>query len=147
MVTLAQLAGYAVFVALLWWGGNRFCRAVLAASGAHAAPDTAGASPEDEARALAAGRAIGVLERSLVLVGIVTARWEVVAGVVALKTVARYKELDQQFNAEYFLIGSLASLLWAALVTLALLVYDARLGFELAEALRGLLGRPPARTW
>jgi hypothetical protein len=131
----------------LWWGGNRFCRAVLAASGAHAAPDTAGASPADEARALAAGRAIGVLERSLVLVGIVTARWEVVAGVVALKTVARYKELDQQFNAEYFLIGSLASLLWAALVTLALLVYDARLGFELAEALRGLLGRPPARTW
>ena len=65
MVTPAQLAGDVVFVLLLWWGGNRFCRAVLAASGAHAAPDAAGTTPEDEARALAAGRAIGILERSV----------------------------------------------------------------------------------
>lgn len=147
LVTLAQFAGYAAFVVLLWWGGNLFCRAVLAVSGARAAPDAAHATAEEKARLLAAGRAIGILERSLVLIGIVSARWEVVAGVVALKTVARYKELDQQFNAEYFLIGSLASLLWAAVVTLALLLYDARLGFEVAMHVRALLGRPTPPGW
>jgi hypothetical protein len=62
---------------------------------------------------LRAGRVIGVLERLLIFVGLTASSWEILAGVVALKTVARYSKLDEQNKAEYFLIGSLASILWA----------------------------------
>ncbi len=140
---VATIAGYLLFVPLLWWGGNAFCRAVLRASGAPAAPrpsvEASAPVAADEQNALAAGRSIGILERSLILIGILTARWEVVAGVIALKTVARYKELDKQLNAEYFLIGSLASILWAALLTLALFVYDNHIGFDTLTEVRALL--------
>jgi hypothetical protein len=139
----AIVVGYALVAPLLWWAGNAFCRFVLAASGAGQVPPAesdAPAPPADEG-ALRAGRFIGVLERSLVLIGIVSARWEVVAGVVALKTVARYKELDDRFNAEYFLIGSLASILWAVLVALGLVLFDAHLGFGIVQDVKLLVAR------
>jgi hypothetical protein len=60
---------------------------------------------------------IGILERLLIFLGLVASSWEILAGVVALKTVARYSDLDKQDKAEYFLIGSLASILWAVVVS------------------------------
>jgi len=86
-----------------------------------------------------AGRVIGSLERILIVIGVLTVRWEVLAGVVALKTVARYKELDTQLNAEYFLIGSLASILWAILVAALFLYFDAQFGFDLVANIRAVL--------
>jgi len=129
---IAQITGYLLFLPVLWWLGNAFCRGVLAMAGAEAAASGMNHGVGSAARQIfAAGRTIGILERSLILLGIVTGRWEVMAAVVALKTVARYRELDKQLNAEYFLVGSLASILWAVLVAGALLLFDSRLGLSL----------------
>jgi len=59
------------------------------------------------------GQMIGNLERLLIFIAIIIQEWSLVGIVVALKTIARYKELDDQDKSEYFLIGSLFSLLWA----------------------------------
>lgn len=85
---------------------------------------------------------IGILERILIFVGLTASSWEILAGVVALKTVARYSKLDEQNRAEYFLIGSLASILWAVIVTVAAVLYDRSFGFEFFTALAGLFEVP-----
>jgi hypothetical protein len=83
-----------------------------------------------------AGRMIGSLERAIILLGLAAGSWEIIAAVIALKTVGRFKELDERLQAEYFLIGSLASIVWAGLVSLALLQFDGTLGFHIADLLR-----------
>ncbi|MEM9234876.1 MAG: hypothetical protein AAGA69_11660, partial [Pseudomonadota bacterium] len=98
--------GYAGLIGLLWWGGNIFCSLIIRLAERPDDPETVSIKPDDAQ--LAAGRVIGILERSLIAAGILTGKWEVMAAVIALKTVARYKELEQQIQAEYFLIGSLA---------------------------------------
>lgn len=67
--------------------------------------------------------------------------WEILVAVVALKTVARYKELDDQINAEYFLIGSMASILFAVIMALALIGYDHYLGFDLFLSVSQIFGK------
>ena len=86
-----------------------------------------------------AGRVIGVLERLLIFLGLIASSWEILAGVVALKTVARYKELDEQNRAEYFMVGSLASILWAVVITVAFAAYDHALGFGILPLFLRLL--------
>lgn len=63
------------------------------------------------------GKIIGFFERILIGLGIMLKSWEIVAGVIALKSISRYRELDIKINAEYFLIGSMISLIWAFVVT------------------------------
>lgn len=75
------------------------------------------------------GRVIGLFERIIIGIGILLQSWPIVAGVVALKSISRYKELDHQMNAEYFLVGSMVSILWAFVVTF-LFIY---LNFVLKE--------------
>ena len=149
---------YLGFIPLLLNAGNLFCRSVANACGAPPLPPgaadkagdatvdaaAAGAPPSGDASSskeqrMKAGRVIGSLERILIVIGVLTVRWEVLAGVVALKTVARYKELDTQLNAEYFLIGSLASILWAILVAALFLYFDAQFGFDLVANIRAVL--------
>ena len=115
---LALAAGYLAIPILLWWPGNWICRAMIGASRTPQPQSEPDDNPVDDVT-LRGGRYIGMLERSLIFIGIVSQHWELVAGVVALKSVARYKELDRQINAEYFLIGSLTSILWAILVAFA----------------------------
>lgn len=67
------------------------------------------------------GKMIGNLERLLILIAIIIQEWSLIGIVVALKTIARYKELDDQDKSEYFLIGSLFSLLWAVSVSVLVL--------------------------
>ncbi|ACV11192.1 hypothetical protein Huta_1009 [Halorhabdus utahensis DSM 12940] len=89
-------------------GGNTIVRGILPADG----PE----SPEGD---LEAGSLIGSLERWLILVLGLAGRWEAVALVVAVKSIARFEELKQRPFAEYFLVGTLASVLVAiALVVL-----------------------------
>lgn len=57
------------------------------------------------------------------------------AGVVALKTVARVKELDERLDAEYFLVGSLFSILWVIAITIAWVIYDTTCGHGLSGVL------------
>ncbi len=120
---------------LLTVGGNQACRLVLAWSGLRAAR---GESPAESESPPRVGRLIGHLERIMVAVGLLVGSWEILVAVVALKTVARFKDLDERLNAEYFLIGSLFSLLWAVLVTLAWIASDSWFGLGLASRLAGL---------
>ena len=69
---------------------------------------------------VARGRAIGVLERALAITFVFLGEYGAVGFVVAAKSLARFKALEDREFAEYFLIGTLASLLLAVLGGLAL---------------------------
>jgi hypothetical protein len=62
------------------------------------------------------GATIGVLERLLIVVFVVTGSTAAIGFVVAAKTLARFKQLDYRDFAEYYLLGTLASVS-VALVT------------------------------
>jgi hypothetical protein len=136
MIATLQIAAYAALALLLTLGGNFVCKWVLRLSATSAPPETG------EKITLRAGRVIGVLERILIFAGLTVGSWEILAGVIALKTVARYSKLDEQNRAEYFLIGSLASILWAVLVTVATVLFDQRFGFRTLGGLMGLFDAP-----
>lgn len=129
---------YPALLLLLTTGGNLACRAALRRAGVRAKPAMRSA-PENEAERLKAGRMIGSIERVLIVIGLVAQSWEVLVAVIALKTVARYKELDEQIEAEYFLIGSLVSILWAVVVTLAAIGLDKSVGFDFTSTLQNAI--------
>lgn len=81
-------------------GGNAIVRGVLPADG-----------PESSDDDLGAGSLIGTMERWIVLLLWVGGLWEAVGLVVAAKSIARFEELKQREFAEYFLVGTLASVL------------------------------------
>jgi len=132
MIVAVQILAYVVLVLLLTFGGNEICRLVLSISATKTPPE------DGEKISLRAGRTIGVLERLLIALGLIASSWEILAAVVALKTVARYAKLDDQNNAEYFLIGSLASILWAVAITGLIVLFDRSWGFALLGELLGL---------
>ncbi|HEY8799848.1 MAG TPA: hypothetical protein VIM20_04560 [Candidatus Limnocylindrales bacterium] len=55
------------------------------------------------------GATIGVLERILIVVFVLTGSEAAVGFVVAAKTLARFRLLDDRDFAEYYLLGTLAS--------------------------------------
>jgi hypothetical protein len=61
------------------------------------------------------GRTIGVLERALALTLVLAGQYGALGLIVAAKSLARFKALEDREFAEYFLIGTLASLLLALL--------------------------------
>lgn len=141
---------------LLTWIGNVACRILfdLAGLGVEAgleedAENAPGADPlhlpsetepnPSDADSPPAGWIIGWLERLVLALGIVLQSWQVVAAVIALKSVARFKELDKQGFAEYFLVGSLFSLLWAVLVTSLWMAYDGMYGLDLRSLLMRMI--------
>ncbi len=70
------------------------------------------------------GAAIGVLERLLIVTFVLTGSTAAIGFVVAAKTLARFKQLDDRDFAEYYLLGTLASVavaLGTALVAAAAL--------------------------
>lgn len=74
--------------------------------------------PESEGEDLEVGSLIGSLERWIVLLLGVAGLWEAVALVVAAKSIARFEELKKQAFAEYFLVGTLTSVLVAFVLVL-----------------------------
>jgi len=88
-------------------GGNTIVRGVLPKEG-----------PESTEDDLEVGSLIGTLERWLILLLGLAGRWESVALVVAAKSIARFTELKKRAFAEYFLVGTLASVLVAVLLAL-----------------------------
>lgn len=139
MIVALQAVGYVLLLALLTFGGNTACRWVLRLASTSTPPETGAAIT------MRAGRVIGVLERLLIFVGLTASSWEILAGVVALKTVARYSKLDDQDKAEYFLIGSLVSIFWAVVMTGAIAIYDRTWGADLLSLLAGLFATAPAQ--
>ena len=55
------------------------------------------------------GATIGVLERLLIVALVLTNATAAVGFVIAAKTIARFKQLDDRQFAEYYLLGTLAS--------------------------------------
>ena len=121
---------------LLTDGGNRACRCLFFWT------SLKDSIADDKSSPYKAGRIIGGLERLILAIGIITHSWEVLAAVIALKTVSRFKDLDEKPFAEYFLVGSLFSILWAVFVTSAWLVYDHRYGDNLHTSIVALIEQP-----
>ncbi len=82
------------------------------------------------------GRYIGGLERLIIGIGLMVQSWEVLVAIIALKTIARFKELDKKINAEYFLIGSMFSILWALLTTIIGIWFDMFFALGIGEFLQ-----------
>ncbi len=137
---LADLCFYVLSFFLITWVGNVVCRDVLRLANIPKQPAAHPPAAGTNQTSLKAGRVIGSLERLLILIGLVAHSWEVMVAVITLKTVARYQELDKQIEAEYFLIGSLTSILWAVAVTVFVAHYDAAYGWNISSHLAKLGG-------
>lgn len=79
-----------------------------------AVPETDTPQKQQDERELDRGKIIGILERSFYYFLILSNNFGGIAIIIALKSLARFKELDKKRFAEYFLIGSLLSLAAAA---------------------------------
>jgi hypothetical protein len=82
---------------------------------------SAGDSPDMTAadrREYNTGRVIGILERIIIYVAILTDQIAAIGLVLAVKGLARFKEMDDRPFAEYVLVGTLLSLLLAVFVAL-----------------------------
>ena len=71
--------------------------------------------------ALRGGLVIGVLERTAAILSLLSGHSSGIAVVVAIKGLARYGEFSNPRQREEFIIGTLASLVWAALFAAAAL--------------------------
>jgi hypothetical protein len=81
------------------------------------AGDDEDASPGEKTRTLMrGGTVIGYLERVAVVMGIISGYPEAIAVVVAVKGIGRFSELATPEARERFIVGTLASLVWACLV-------------------------------
>src|SRR5438876_2154639 len=69
---------------------------------------------------IARGRAIGALERGLAFTLVLLGDYAAVGWIIAAKSLARFKQLEDREFAEYFLVGTLASFLLALLVGLGI---------------------------
>jgi hypothetical protein len=78
--------------------GARPSRAASAAEGGHPAAPPA-----------RVGEAIGIIERLLIVAFVLTGTTEAIGLVIAAKTLARFRQLDDRDFAEYYLMGTLAS--------------------------------------
>lgn len=150
MLEAVHIAAYSgVALLLLLPVGNWLCAHLLRATGLQqameakrartiASPDAPTfpeASPQPPTVSLTeprVGALIGDFERALLAFGILIGSWEVLGAIIALKTVARFKELDEKLDAEYFLVGSLFSLGWGLLITAAWIGYDKHLGADVS---------------
>jgi hypothetical protein len=74
-------------------------------------PEAAAARADREGHASPAriGATIGILERLLIVTFLLTGSTAAIGFVVAAKTLARFKQLDDRDFAEYYLLGTLAS--------------------------------------
>lgn len=68
---------------------------------------------EDRNPAYSMGRIIGVLERLILYLFVLLGHWEALGFVIAAKSIARFRELDEKGFADYYLTGTLASVLVA----------------------------------
>ncbi|GAA4656256.1 hypothetical protein [Arthrobacter cryoconiti] len=125
------LGGWPITAGILKLAKSRSVRAVDAHEmGAQTSPDAARPDlaaltptpeacppPAQEAGVLRGGLLIGMLERAGVVLAILSGQPVAIAYVVAIKGLGRYPELKAApESSERFIIGTLASMLWAAAV-------------------------------
>lgn len=102
-------------LAFTWTGGSSIVSGVLD----RLSPDLEEGQERDSG-VPGSGRLIGMLERTLTLILILLGQWAAMALVLTAKSVARFEELKERRFAEYYLVGTLTSLLVAVAVALAL---------------------------
>jgi hypothetical protein len=73
----------------------------------------AAAGDADSREVLRGGAAIGYLERVAIVAGVALGHPEVIAGIIAIKGLGRFSELDSAEARERFIIGTLTSMIWA----------------------------------
>ena len=81
--------------------------------GALSSLNLSAARQAEVSRTLSMGRTVGYLERLLVYVLVLNGQWAALGLVVAAKSIARFPELKNQDFSDYYLIGTLTSLLVA----------------------------------
>jgi hypothetical protein len=108
--TLVEMAAVASVLAAVA-GGGPIATAVLRAADPAAVGVSGG--PQDPT-ILRGGAWIGVLERAAVAVSLLARSAEGLVVVLAVKGLGRYAELRAPAAAERFILGTLASALWAA---------------------------------
>ncbi|MBI2614633.1 MAG: hypothetical protein HYW52_02930 [Gemmatimonadetes bacterium] len=110
--------GRVAFYAAAYWyacaGGMAIVRLVLDMVPVSPQPPKGGIAVS--ASELARGRMIGVLERALALTLVLLGQYGALGLLIAAKALARFRALEDRDFAEYFLIGTLASLLHALVV-------------------------------
>jgi hypothetical protein len=123
---LAIAAGFG-FVLLGSLGGSPFVSLVLDLAtrgsvtlGAHGGILVMTPAPAREI--LRGGAAIGYLERVALIGSVLVGQPAAVAVIVAIKGLGRYSELENAAARERFIIGTLASLLWAGACAAAILL-------------------------
>lgn len=97
------------FLILITFGGSYFTTAVCKAFGSN------GEKPDNSLNK--AGRYIGILERSIISASILVGRFEIIGFLIAAKSIIRHPEKSNKKFAEYFLVGTFTSFIWAALIT------------------------------
>lgn len=105
--TVAVVALFAAAFAFNGSGGSEIVDGVLRRL------NREGAEGDEPGGIAGAGRLIGILERTLVLALVLYQQWAAMAILVTAKSVARFEELKERQFAEYYLVGTLASLLVA----------------------------------
>ncbi len=110
---VAALATLAVF-AFNGMGGSSIVTGVLATLKARLEEQ------EERSGIPGSGRLIGILERMLTLILIVLGQWAAILLLVTAKSIARFEELKDRRFAEYYLVGTLTSLLVATVTGLLL---------------------------
>ncbi len=63
---------------------------------------------------LRGGWVIGYLERLAIVAAIALGHFEIIAGIIAIKGLGRFTELDNAQARERFIIGTLSSMIWAS---------------------------------
>ncbi len=121
----AAVAIAALATALAVVGGDPIVRHVLHLAGGETVREgrrggiligSDATSPTAEAEILRGGITIGFLERLAAVLSIIAGYPEAVAIIVALKGVGRFTELATPAARERFIVGTLASLLWAGAI-------------------------------
>jgi hypothetical protein len=130
LAALGVLAGLGVAVIGVA-GGSSIVVLILRAASATAVPgahggilvgDT-GSTPPARREILRGGATIGYLERAAVIGCILAGQPGGVAVLVAIKGLGRFSELENELARERFLIGTLASLLWAGFCVAAIMIW------------------------
>ncbi|WGW13114.1 hypothetical protein LWF01_04890 [Saxibacter everestensis] len=111
-VTVSGVLGWPVTAAFLQIATSRDAAGIDTIVGSDPAPSEAA-----EREVLRGGLWIGILERLAVTIAILAGYPEAIAFVIAVKGLGRFAELKNTVGAaERFIIGTLASLLWATAI-------------------------------
>ncbi len=109
----SALGASAVLVAAYAFNVHGGSTIVIAVLGRYHLGGGSGMSVGAETDGPARGQAIGILERWIVLTLVLAGQWGALGLLLAAKSVARFRDLDDRDLSEYYLIGTLTSVLVA----------------------------------